>query len=182
MNSESTLKDIERLITDFIQESSSNHTFSDGEVEICGPDNVRQSLIEVARLSGRASDERLSQAMRRCKIAVEHDLGYISDVDLEAYRDGTHADPYRHLDPSVEIPANTHAGKAVCLTLSYRQSVKYYIYIAVLFDDEEEETIRARYVDFVSKLDVIVQALGRGWLIGGALPDGYERLGEYGEP
>lgn len=185
MNSESTLRDarsMESFTTDFIQESFSNSAFSDGGVEIYGPNNVRQSSAEVVRLFGRASNERLSQVMRRCKIAVEHGLGYTSDVDLEAYRSGTHADSSHHLDPSVEIPANTRAGKAVCLTLSYRQSIKYYVYIAALFDDEKEEAVQAHYVDFVSKLDARMQTLGRGWLVGGALPKGYERLGEYGEP
>lgn len=87
----------------------------------------------------------------RCKFAVEHGLGFASDN-------------------------NPAAGKAFCITISWRLKPIYHAY--VLLNSDDADLIEKDFRDFVAKLDRQLWSLGDGWLIGGALPDGYIRLGE----
>lgn len=137
------------------------------------PDNE----ISLCSVNPRSVNRRLFE---RCKFSVERGLGFSSDADLEAYQNGTHKDKYHCLDHGASIPPKPEIGKAFCITLLWRLEPVYFVFVTL--NSGDEALIERDLKGFVTKLDRQLQALEAGWLIGGALPDGYERLGEADEP
>lgn len=116
------------------------------------------------------------QLTERCKITVQNGLGYNSDVDLEAYRNGTHPDHHHHLAPNIVVPSRPTVGRVVCVAALYKLKPVGYIYVASILG--QPGTSEACYAEFVANLDRRLHGLDLAWMIGGALPEGYKRLGE----
>ncbi len=130
-------------------------------------------ITQTAYCSQRGTFKSFSLAIARCELIMKHGAGYTSEVGMEeAIRRG--------IDPK-DLEDRFNGPAAICVTVLKDYIPVCHIYVAVRSCDTPAENIKCAQL-VVPHIDEYIHSLGTGWLIGGALPEDYERLGEADEP